>query len=197
MPSKHFTMTSNFGFDIERENRIFDFAEASLNLYKLWFMVSTYFRKAAGHFIAMLSLVFAVGLFFIVMPLLFILLFALSLGLIYSIVFWIYQDKNGYKSLTKIDRKDLIDLHVKMRHTVKRMETLRSSDLLFGAPILGHLMRTYFTHLSTAEKLVKAKAYPNYNVTPKNAKIHPYNPSDPWQQDMSDIRRFPQDLPIN
>ena len=76
------------------------------------------------------------------------------------------------------------------------MESLKSSDFLFKTPIVGFLMRTYVSDLSLLETILKGKAYPNHGRPPEKLTIHEYDPLDPWQKDMSDLKRY-QNLPMN
>jgi len=188
-------MITHFRFDSNREKRIFEFADASLQLYNLLHGLKNYVKHAANDLLALfagfLSLVFAV----IAVPVLFLLFFILSLGLVIGIVVLKAQQKRNFAVIADYDRKQLIELHVRLRHSVKRIECLKSSRLLFVTPIVGYLMRTYFEHISAAERFIKQKAYPDLNKPRQNPTIHPYNPSDPWQCDMSDLMRY-EDQPI-
>lgn len=190
-------MTTNFKFDlIENENKIFSWAEASLDFYNLTHSVAFYFRSAAHHFIGMLSLILALVVIPLAIVLLIVLLSIFSTLLVYHILLFSMEKRNGYKSFDKFERRDLIDFHFKTNQSIRKMESLKSSDFLFKTPVVGFLLRKNVANLLALEVLLKSKAYPNHGLPPKHFTVHEYDPNDPWQKDLSDLKRY-QNLPTN
>lgn len=189
--------TTNFKFDfIGTETRIFDFAEASLNLYRHAYSFVSYVKKATHELIAFITVILTIGLAVAAIPAIILWLTFFSLGLLFSMAIFKYYQATRFSTFDKLGRRELIDLHVKIKHTVRRMELLKSSDFLFKAPILGFLMSSYRADIQALEQALKVKAYPNYDKLPPNPKVHEYNPEDPWQKDTSDLQRY-EDLHLN
>lgn len=190
-------MTINFKLDfIETEARIFDFAEASLQLYAQARALVLFVKKATHDLVAFFAAILALVFVLAAIPVVLLWALAFIVGLLIGISLFTYHQRSKFSMLDKLERREIIDFHVKIKHPLKRTELIRSSKFLFRTPILGALMTIYFNQLQVLEQALKVKAYPDYDKLPGNPKVHAYNPEDPWQKDTSDLKRF-KDLHVN
>lgn len=141
-------LTSHIQFDfIDKEARVFSFAQAALKLWTLPRAVINYIDKAADKLIAFLTAIFLIAVLVLIVPAAFVVLLLLSLFLGYCMLVFNYHRSKSFSTFDQLERRDLIELHVKIKHTIKRMQSLKSSRFLFATPMLGSFMKAYYNQL--------------------------------------------------
>jgi hypothetical protein len=183
-------MTQSINTHVIEKDSVLSFAEATLAIYSAAFSFVRKIADFANHIVKMIWVVFAIGLIFLSVPILFILLSLTVILLVYSVSIYKIRRQKTLAYYQELDRKDLIEIHVKFKRIIRKLDLMKNSNLLFNTPLLGHLMKKYYADIYEVEAVIRAKAYPNYNQPPKNVTIHQYDPSSVWQSDQSDLVRL-------
>lgn len=83
-----------------------------------------------------------------------------------------------------MDRKVLINKHLKIERALISIQQMRKSRFLFDTPILGQLNKSFEKNVVEFEAELKAIAYPDIHEIPTDIKIHKLDKSDVWQDDL-------------
>jgi hypothetical protein len=183
-------MTQSINAHVIEKDNVLSFAEATLAVYSAAYTLFRKIADIANHIVKMIWLLFALGLITVSVPVLALLVSLTIILLIYSVSVYKFGRAKTLSYYQGLERKDLIEIHLRFKRLVKKLESLKKSDLLFNSPVLGPLMRKYYRDVCEVESVVRAKAYPNHNTPPKNVTVHKYDPESVWQSDQSDLIRL-------
>lgn len=100
-----------------------------------------------------------------------------------NLIFFINRHSQ-YESFKQMDRKVLINKHLKIERALISIQQMRKSRFLFDTPILGQLNKSFEKNVVEFEAELKAIAYPDIHEIPTDIKIHKLDKSDVWQDDL-------------
>ena len=109
---------------------------------------------------------------------------ALILTLAFGNLIFLVNRASQYESFKKMDRKFLINKHLKIERALLSIQQMRKSRFLFDTPILGTLNKSFEKNVVEFEAQLKVIAYPNLYDIPSDIPIHKFDKSDVWQDDL-------------
>ena len=108
--------------------------------------------------------------------------------LLYGNSLFYLMNKSIIEGLKKMDKRDLINKHLKFERSLRTLNEMKRSKFLFKTPLLGELNNSFVKNVEILESELKLLAYPNLFNHPIDIPIHKLDAHDPWQDDLEEYK---------